>query len=60
MHRGIPWLTGDDRGVQGVTGAYSDTQGVCTVTHRGYRVYKGSVQGLTGGVQGMTVKTQGE
>lgn len=27
-------LTGDDRGVQGVTGAYSGTQGLCTGADR--------------------------
>lgn len=36
MHRGIQWLTGNDRGDQGVTGAYSGTQGLCSVAHRGF------------------------
>lgn len=34
MHREIQLLTGDDRGVQGETGAYSGTQGLCTGADR--------------------------
>lgn len=48
MHRDIQWLTVDDRGVQGVTGTYSGTQGMRTVADRG-------VQGLcTGDDMGCT------
>lgn len=31
----MQWLTGDDKGVQGVTGDYSGTLGMCTVVDRG-------------------------
>lgn len=53
--------------IQEMKGAYRECEGL-TVGHRGCvqgrtgydRVYKGSVQWHTGGVQGMTVKTQGK
>lgn len=51
MYREIQWHTGGERGVQGVTAAYSGLTGHC-------RVYLECVQGLTGGAQGMTGKTQ--
>lgn len=51
MYREIQWHTGGERGVQGVTAAYSGLTGHC-------RLYLECVQGLTGGAQGMTGKTQ--
>lgn len=50
MHRGtcIQWLTDDDRGVQGVTGAYNGTQGLCTGAHRGCTGNESENTGVTG------------
>lgn len=59
MLRDIQWLTRDDRGVQGVTRAYSGTRGCVQGRTDNDRVYMGSVHWHTGDVQAMTVKTQG-
>lgn len=67
----IQLFTVNNRGVQGMTEAYSGTQGMCAGADRGsqgvqgmqqwlagdYRVYMESVLGLTGTAQGMTGKT---
>lgn len=45
MHRETQWFTGDDRGVQGMTEAYSSTQGICTVADRGLQGEQGLCTG---------------
>lgn len=62
MYREIQQLTGGNRGVQGVTGADSGRQGMCTGADRDCRVCRvcrECVQGLTGGAQGMAGKHWG-
>lgn len=49
MHSGIPWLTGDDRGVQGVTGD----------VYRGAKGSTGYTVALYNGTQGMYSKKRG-
>lgn len=45
VHRETQWFTGDDRGVQGMTEAYSSTQGMCTVADRGLQGEQGLCTG---------------
>lgn len=56
----IQWLTGDDRGVQGLTRAYSGTHGMCTVADGGLQGVQGCARGMTGKTQGVTGKDIGD
>lgn len=60
MYMKIKWLTVDDMGVHGVTGAYIGTQGMCTLADRGSQGVLGLCTGADRGCTGTDMESRGD